>query len=84
MRLAQEGSSQGFSERLGTRQLTLQSIFETILTRKASEGQAANQQASEAARHLGALAFLHDTQKALTTYRRAVVLDPANVEGWGQ
>jgi tetratricopeptide (TPR) repeat protein len=61
-----------------------ETIFETILARKAAEGQAANQQAAEAARHLGALAFLHNTDKALTAYRRAVTLDPANAKGWNQ
>ena len=59
-------------------------IFEDILKRKSAEGQTANQQAAEAARHLGALAFLHDTDKALNAYRRAVSLDPENVEGWNQ
>jgi tetratricopeptide (TPR) repeat protein len=59
-----------------------ETIFETVLARKAAEGQAANQQAAAAARHLGALASLHDTAKALTAYRRAVALDPANAEGW--
>jgi hypothetical protein len=33
-------------------------IFQDIFTRKAAEGKAMNQQAAEAARHLGALAFL--------------------------
>jgi hypothetical protein len=53
-----------------------ETIFETVRARKAEEGHAANQQAAAAARHLGALAFLHDTEKALTAYRRAVTLDP--------
>jgi tetratricopeptide (TPR) repeat protein len=59
-------------------------IFQDIFTRKAAEGKAANQQAAEAARHLGALAFLHDTQKALHAYRQAVLFDPINSEGWPQ
>ena len=59
-------------------------IFQDILTRKAAEGKAAHQQAAEAARHLGALAFLHDTQKALYAYRQAVLFDPENAEGWTQ
>ena len=59
-------------------------IFQDILTRKAAEGAAANQQAAEAARHLGALAFLHNTEKALHAYRQAVNLDPENTEGWTQ
>ena len=61
-----------------------ETIFEAVLARKAAEGQAANQQAAAAARHLGALAFLHDKEKALIAYRRAVALDPANAEGWNQ
>ena len=61
-----------------------ETIFETVLAREAAVGQAANQQAAEAARHLGALAFLHDTDKALAAYSRAVELDPDNAEGWNQ
>jgi tetratricopeptide (TPR) repeat protein len=59
-------------------------IFQDIFTRKAAEGKAVNQQAAEAARHLGALAFLHDTKKALHAYRQAVRFDPENFEGWAQ
>ena len=33
-------------------------------------------------RHIGALAFLHDTQKALTAYEKAVELDGLQVEAW--
>jgi tetratricopeptide (TPR) repeat protein len=58
--------------------------FQDLLARKISEGQAANQQAAEAARHLGVLAFLHDTKKALQAYRQAVHLDPENAEGWNR
>jgi tetratricopeptide (TPR) repeat protein len=55
-------------------------IFQDILTRKADEGRAANQQAADAARHLGVLAALrggnlHDAidkfNAALTLYRQA-------------
>ena len=42
------------------------------------------QEAAEAYRNLGALAFLHDTQKALNAYRRATQLDPDNEQGWNQ
>jgi protein O-GlcNAc transferase len=51
---------------------------------KTVEGAAANREAAEAARHLGALAFLDDTEEALRWYRRAVDLDPANADGWNQ
>jgi tetratricopeptide (TPR) repeat protein len=33
-------------------------------------------------RHIGALAFLSDTQKALTAYKKATALDPDNPDGW--
>jgi tetratricopeptide (TPR) repeat protein len=61
-----------------------EAIFQEVLTRKAAEGRAANIEAAEAARHLGTLAFLHDTDRALQAYRRAVDLDPDNVEGWNR
>ncbi len=35
-------------------------------------------------RHLGALAFLDDTEEALVAYRRATELDPENAIGWNQ
>jgi tetratricopeptide (TPR) repeat protein len=33
-------------------------------------------------RHIGALAFLSDTQKALATYEKATALDPDDPDGW--
>jgi tetratricopeptide (TPR) repeat protein len=33
-------------------------------------------------RHIGALAFRHDTQKSLAAYRKAVAFDPCDPEGW--
>jgi protein O-GlcNAc transferase len=35
-------------------------------------------------RHLGALAFLHDPNKALDAYRRATELEPDNPAGWNE
>ncbi|MGF1619631.1 MAG: tetratricopeptide repeat protein [Rhodomicrobiaceae bacterium] len=35
-------------------------------------------------RQIGALAFLHDTQKALAAYAKATELDPDDPEGWNQ
>ena len=55
-------------------------IFETIVGRRAPD----IQEAAAALRHLGALAFLHDTNKALHAYRRSVELDPNDAEGWNQ
>ncbi len=59
-------------------------IFAKTVEAKAAEGAAANRDAAEAARHLGALAFLENTEEALRWYRRADELDPANADGWNR
>ena len=59
-------------------------IFSEVEARKTAEGTAANREAAEAARHLGALAFLHDTDKSIAAYRRATELDPENADGWNR
>jgi tetratricopeptide (TPR) repeat protein len=59
-----------------------EAIFQDTLKRKEAEGQSAIKEAAEAARHLGALAFLSDTMKAVAAYRKATELDPQNLEGW--
>ena len=76
-----------------------EAIFAEVEARKVAEGKevearkiaeekaarkSAYQEAAEAARHRGALAFLHDTDKAIATYRRATELDPENAVGWNQ
>lgn len=45
-------------------------------------GQGENKKSAEYWRHLGALAFLHNTQRALAAYDKAVALDPNEPEGW--
>ena len=45
-------------------------------------GRNALREAAATARHLGAFVYLHDTRKALESYREAVVLDPEALEGW--
>ena len=59
-----------------------ESIFREILDTKKAEGQEANREAAAAARHLGALYFLHDTHKAVSAYEEAVALDPDDPDGW--
>ena len=59
-----------------------EAIFEQVLERKKAVGEAASKEAAAAARHIGALAYLHDTQKALSAYAQAVELDPENPDGW--
>ena len=56
-------------------------LFQIILDQKIAEGRAANKEAAEAARHLAAIAFVGSTGEALVAYRRAVELDPDNLEG---
>jgi len=57
-------------------------IFQEILDRKKKEGSKALQEAAEAARSIGSLAYFHDTQKALSAYKEAVKLDQDNALGW--
>jgi tetratricopeptide (TPR) repeat protein len=57
-------------------------IFREIAERKKKEGGAAHREAARALRHLGALAFLHDSEKALAAYAEAVQLDPGDADGW--
>ncbi len=60
-----------------------ENIFQRVLEeQKRAEGEAASKEAAAAARHIGALAYLHDTQKALSAYAQAVELDPENPDGW--
>ena len=57
-----------------------EAIFQETTKRKEAD----IQEAAAAHRHLGALAFLHNTPKALNAYRRATQLDPDNGQGWNQ
>ncbi len=61
-----------------------EAVFEEVKTRRKAEGEGARKEAAAAARHIGALAFLHDTAKALAVYREAVALDPDDADGWNQ
>jgi tetratricopeptide (TPR) repeat protein len=45
-------------------------------------GQRERKASAEYWRHIGALAFLHNTQKAMAAYEKAVALDPDETEGW--
>jgi tetratricopeptide (TPR) repeat protein len=57
-------------------------IFTDIAKVESARGTAHNERAAVAYRHLGALAVLHDTQKALAAYRRATELTPEDAEVW--
>ena len=59
-------------------------IFQEVRSRKVAEGKTAHKEAAAASRHLGALAYLHDTQEALSAYRQAVDLDPDNAADWNR
>ncbi len=61
-----------------------EAVFEEVKARRKAEGEGALKEAAAAARHIGALAFLHDTDKALAAYREAVALDPDDPIGWTQ
>jgi tetratricopeptide (TPR) repeat protein len=56
-----------------------------VIFQRIADAQATNvKKAAAAHRHLGALAYLSDTNEALTAYRRATELDPDNLNGWIQ
>lgn len=55
-------------------------IFENIATDSKRKGKQANVEEAEALRHLGSLAFLHNTQKAFDAYQRSTELDPDNLK----
>ncbi|SEP43812.1 tetratricopeptide repeat protein [Nitrosovibrio sp. Nv6] len=59
-------------------------LFQAVLERKSAEGKASNREAAEAARHLGALVVLDDPLEGIAKYRKAVELDPDNLEGWSE
>jgi tetratricopeptide (TPR) repeat protein len=59
-----------------------EAIFEGIVERKTAEGSRAIGEAAEAARHLGALAYLSDTRKAIEAYEKATQLDPDDTWSW--
>ena len=61
-----------------------EAIFSEVEAREVSEGKAVYRKAAEAARHNGAIAFLHDTDKAIAAYRRVTELDPENADDWNQ
>lgn len=56
-----------------------------VAFRKITEkGEADIKETAAVYRHIGALAFFDDTEEALTAYKRAVELDPENLDGWYQ
>ena len=59
-------------------------LFAAIAKQKETSGKTANKEAARAHRNIGNLAYLHDTQKALKAYTRAVVLDPDDAAGWNR
>ncbi len=59
-----------------------QAIFAKVLKTREAEGKQANREAAEAARHLGALAFMNNPKEALIAYQKAVELDPDNADSW--
>ncbi|MCI5180488.1 MAG: tetratricopeptide repeat protein [Candidatus Electrothrix sp. AW3_4] len=59
-------------------------IFAQVLQSKEAEGRKANKEAAAAARHLGTLAYMNSPQEALVHYRKAVQLDPDNMDSWNQ
>lgn len=57
---------------------------ENLFEQVTQKGEQEAKHTAQAYRNLGALAYLHDTQKALNAYRRATELAPDNAIGWNQ
>jgi len=54
---------------------------ETLLQARIDSGDLSPKQKAKYYRHIGEFAYLHDTNKALNAYRRAIDLDPYNSDG---
>jgi tetratricopeptide (TPR) repeat protein len=61
---------------------TAERVLAEVLDRRLQERATASQEAAEAARHLGAIAYVNDTTKALRAYRTATELDPDDTWSW--
>lgn len=59
-------------------------LAKSLFAKTAEKAEQQAKQGADALRHLGALAFLDNTQEALQAYRRATQLDPDNADGWNQ
>lgn len=57
-------------------------IFELIAIEAKQKGQDSKLKEATALRHIGSLAFLHDTQKSLKAYKESTDLDPDNKDDW--
>ena len=59
-----------------------EAVFAGLIQQRRNEGKVAYSEAAEAARHLGAIAYLDNTSKAIEAYRTAAELDPADTWTW--
>ncbi len=73
-----------FSEALDQLKQGNTKAAEAIFEARVKRQEADVKETARALRHLGALAAMREMEKALQAYRRSVVLDPENAEGWTQ
>jgi tetratricopeptide (TPR) repeat protein len=59
-----------------------ETVLAEVLDRRLRERATASQEAAEAARHLGAIAYVNDTAKSIEAYRTATELDPEHTWSW--
>ena len=59
-------------------------LYQKIGETKATDGTSANKEAAEAYCNLGAIAFLDNTDEALTAYAKATELDSNNANAWNE
>ena len=59
-----------------------ETVLAEVLDRRLQVRARASEEAAEAARHLGAIAYVNDTAKAIEAYRTATELDPDHSRSW--
>ena len=75
---AAKGLDQALAELAQGKTKTAEAIFQQIANRK----EANIEEVTAAYQHLGTLSFLHDIEKTLAAYRRAIELDPKGTKAW--
>ncbi|HUS96471.1 MAG TPA: tetratricopeptide repeat protein, partial [Hyphomicrobiaceae bacterium] len=60
----------------------LEAAIDNLIAQRAAARERVAKDEAALWRQKGALAFLHDTQSALSAYRKAAELDPDDAEGW--
>ena len=61
-----------------------EAIFAEVEAAETAKGAEHTKRAADMAKQIGALAFLHDTEKAVNAYERATTLNPDDPDAWNR